>query len=120
MILETFSMTNEQMEDFATQVKNMVVGFLHDEGVLDDEKAVNYTNNYAFLYRKPSFFRRLFPKKKKKGEEHKLLILVRQCSLQFTKEEACGESQKTSKESATPDSSSETSTETGTQQCDAS
>lgn len=117
MIAYTF--TNRNLEGFATDVKNVLVNFLYKEKILNDEQAVDLTNNYAFMYRKPSFFRRIFPKKVKASKEFADLILVKQCTLPEEKEE-CTENQKTSKESATPDSTSQTPTETDTPQSDAS
>jgi hypothetical protein len=113
-----YTFMERDLEGFATDVKNRIVHFLHKEGIIDDEQVVDLTNNYALVYRKPSFFRRFFPKKAKSAEEHADLIIVRQCDL--SEEAPCTESQKTSKENATPDSSSETTTETVEQQCDAS
>ena len=84
MKIETYSFTHTELELHMTDVKNLLVGFLHNKGLINDETAANVRNNYAVLLRKPSFFRQLLGLRKKHDEPE--VIIVKQETLIEPKE----------------------------------
>ena len=83
MKIETYSFTHTELELHMTDVKNLFVGFLYDNGFIDDETATNVRNNYAVLLRKPSFFRQLLGLRRKHDEPE--VIIVKQETLKEPK-----------------------------------
>jgi hypothetical protein len=52
-------MMTEDLEEQATDAKNLMLAHLAVSGVITDEKARYYINNFAILIRRPGFFRRM-------------------------------------------------------------
>jgi len=78
-------LTDRQLEELATQVKNVVVSFMAKKGYINNELYVDLTSNYALIVRKKSFFRRLLEGKKE--DKNLCFIIVRQENIVEEEEE---------------------------------
>ena len=65
--MKIYNRTERELEEEATQVKNLTLQFLHREGIISDSELEKYAFRFAVILRKPSFFN-LFFKNKDKNE----------------------------------------------------
>jgi hypothetical protein len=78
MKIQTYNLITEELEEQATEIKNMVLQFLYDRGIIDKPICEDLALNYAIIIKKPSFFTKLW---KKKTEDKLQFIIVKQCSI---------------------------------------
>ena len=80
--MDVYSFTTEEFEASLTQVKNLFVSYLVENGYLSEEQADNLILNTAILARKPSFFSITWKKILKENDaDHPHFIVVEQKSM---------------------------------------
>jgi hypothetical protein len=81
--MQVYTWTSEEMESNLQIAKHTLIQNLYDRGKIDKETYTDYTNNYALLMRRPSFFSSFWSTLagKKQGEDNMRFILVRQESI---------------------------------------
>lgn len=77
--MKLFQFTERDLEDQATNVKNLVLHYLAKKDMISKDTEVEMVNNFAIIARPPSFFQRMF--RRNKGETLQF-ILVRQENLE--------------------------------------
>jgi hypothetical protein len=75
-----YTQSERDIEDMATDVLTLVIQFLHQDGVLNDEQLLEYRDNYAIVARRPSFFRKFLAKITKTNVPLRFIV-VKQCTL---------------------------------------
>ena len=80
--LEVYSLTNEDLENVANSVKDVVIEALMEDGFITNDQAILASKNLCLIHRKlgriSEMYRNLF-KKKKGGEKHNRWIATRLC-----------------------------------------
>jgi hypothetical protein len=69
MLINSYSYTDRTLEELATQVFKMTIGFLESKEYITEEDALKVLKTHAIMVREPLFFRRYWDKITKKEKD---------------------------------------------------